>query len=307
MSTDFLERYAKELQREAYQTAERSAAAPNDFWLNVAANNQQQAARDAFRNLELEYARESGELLDMRFLGPKANGAMVLDSFLKIADPLNKAWKAAAFRLRHGVVEGRIGQDIGETLNLKLAGIAQGSTHILLTGNGTEDLTGENLFRDTLAQTFRLLSSNNDDFYDAVDAMGGRAAQHFGEALKAIDAAGLAAQFSWHSRGAVNFWNGSSDEVLRIRALLAGVSDSETYEETISGIVAGIFDNGKLDIRTNQGKVRVRFPLDMIPSVQRLQIASPADVRVQTTKFYDPITKRDVVKHQMLPPMELIR
>lgn len=177
MSTEFLERYAKDCQREALRTAERSAVTPDDFWLSTAADNQQQVAREAFRDLELAYARESGELLDMRFLGPRANGSIALDAFLKIIDPLNKAWKAAAFRLRHGVVEGRIGQDIGETLNLKLAGLSPGSTHILLTGNGADDLTGENLFRETLTQTFRLFSSTNDDFYDAVDAMGGRAAQ----------------------------------------------------------------------------------------------------------------------------------
>ncbi|HEX8614498.1 MAG TPA: hypothetical protein VF800_24730 [Telluria sp.] len=304
MSTGFLERHAKELQHEAQQTAERSAAAPDDFWLNAAADNQRQAAREAFRELELAYARESGELLDMRFSGPRANGAIPLDAFLKITEPLNKAWKAAAFRLRHGVVDGRIGQDIGDILNLKLAGIAQGSTHILLTGNGSADLAGESLFRETLTQTFRLLSSDNDDFYDAVDAMGGRAAHYVGEALKAIGTAGLSAQFTWQNRGTLNFWNGSTGEVSRIRALLASVSQPETYEETIAGTVAGIFDSGRLDIRTDAGKVLIRFPLDMIPLVQRFQIASLATIHVQATRFSDPITKRDVVTYQMLPAGE---
>ncbi len=300
MSTGFLERHANELQREAQQTAERSAAAPDDFWLNAAADNQRLAAREAFRELELAYARESGELLDMRFSGPKANGSIPLDAFLKITEPLNKAWKAAAFRLRHGVVEGRIGHDIGDILNLKLAGIAQGSTHILLTGNGATDLAGESLLRQTLTQTFRLLSSDNDDFYDAVDAMGGRAAQYVGEALKAIGSAGLSAQFTWQDRGTVNFWNGSTGEVARIRALLASVSQPHIYEETLSGTVAGIFDSGRLDLRTDAGKIRIRFPLDMIPLVQRFQIASQASIRVQTTRFSDPVTKRDVVTYQML-------
>ncbi|MDQ1831887.1 hypothetical protein [Massilia scottii] len=39
MSTDFLEQHARQLQREAQQTAERSAATPDDFWLNAAADN----------------------------------------------------------------------------------------------------------------------------------------------------------------------------------------------------------------------------------------------------------------------------
>jgi hypothetical protein len=301
MSTDFLERHAKELQREAQLTANRSSAAPDDFWLHAAAANQRQAASDAARDQKLAHSRENSELLDMRFLGANANGAISLDTFLKIAEPLNKAWKAAAFRLRHGVMEGRIGHDIGDTLDLKLAGIAQGSTHILLTGNGAPDLTGESLLQATLTQTFRLLSSTNDDFYDAVDAIGGRAAQHFGDALKAIGAAGFAAQFSWQNNNALHFWDGSTAEVARIRSLLLGISTSETYEETITGTVAGISDNGKLDIRTETGRIRVRFPLDLIPMVQGLKIAAQANVLVQTTRFFDPITKRAVHTYQLLP------
>ena len=301
MSTDFLERHAGELLREARQTAERAASAPGDFWLNAAATNQADAAREATQMLAQEYARASGELLDMRFLGPKANGTILLDSFLKIVDPLNKAWKAAAYHLRHGVVEGRIGFDIGDALNLKLAGLAPGSTRILLTGNGASDLTGESLLRDTLTQTFQLLSAPNDEFIDAVDAVGGRSAQLFGEALKAIETAGLSVEFTWQDRGDLHVWHGTSDKVVRIKALLAGVAERQIYEETIEGVVSGIFENGKLDIRTESKKVRVRFPLDMIPFVQGLQIAAPASLRVQTTRYTHPITHRDVETHQMIP------
>jgi hypothetical protein len=123
----------------------------------------------------------------------------------------------------------------------------------------------------------------------------------FGDALRAIDAAGLAAEFTWQNQGTLNNWNGSTEEVSRIRALLAGVASSETYEETISGTIAGIFDNGRLDVRTEAGKVRIRFPLDMIPLVQGFQIASQIAIRVQTTRFSDPVTKRDIFNYQMLP------
>lgn len=299
-SADFLEQFATDLKREAASTAARSAASPDDFWLAVAADNQQKAARDALRDLSREYARERGELLDIRFIGPKTNGSMMLDAFLKIADPLNKAWKATAFRLRHGVVEGRIGGDISDALNLRLAGIAPGSTHILLTGNSADDLTGDNLFRSTLTQTFRLLTSGGDGFYDAVDAVGARAARYFGEALKAIDAAGLAAQFSWDDRDTQFFWDGSTHELSRIQSLLADVIDPEVYEEVISGIVAGISDSGKLDVRTAAGKVRIRFPMDLLPAVQGLHITVHAAIRVQTSRFLDPASKREVLQHHML-------
>ena len=183
MKTDFLERHLSELQKVAQVSATVASEDPGDFWKTTVAENQAQAIRDVERDLELARAEESGELLDLRFLGPKADGALPLDIFLKIADPLSKAWKAAAFRLRHGVAEGRIGTEISDSLNLKLAGMAPGSTHIFLTGSMASDTTGESLLRNTLQQTFRLLGSRNEEFYDAVDAIGGRAALSVKEAM----------------------------------------------------------------------------------------------------------------------------
>ena len=60
-------RYAEDLQREAQQTAERSAEAPEDFWQNTAAENQHQTAREAMRALELQYDGKNDELLDQLF------------------------------------------------------------------------------------------------------------------------------------------------------------------------------------------------------------------------------------------------
>jgi hypothetical protein len=300
MKTDFLEVHLSELQKIAKVSAARASEDPDDFWKAATAENQAQAVRDVARELELARAEESGELLDLRFLGPKADGALPLDIFLKIAEPLSKAWKAAAFRLRHGVADGRIGTEISDSLNLKLAGIAPGSTHIFLTGSMAEDMTGESLLRSTLQQTFRLLGSRNDEFYDAVDAIGGRAALSFKEAMKAISAAELSVEFSWRDEGHVHKWKGTSDELIRINTLLAAASESESYEETLSGVVSGLFENGRLDLRTATGKVKIRFSIDQTPAVQHLTIATHATLRVLTTRYTDPITHREVFKRQLI-------
>lgn len=300
MKTDFLEGHLSELQKVARVSAAIANEDPSDFWKATVAENQAQAARDVERELELARADESGELLDLRFLGPKADGAIPLDIFLKIADPLSKAWKAAAFRLRHGIADGRIGAEISDSLNLKLAGIAPGSTHIFLTGSMAVDMTGESLLRSTLQQTFRLLGSRNDEFYDAVDAMGGRAALSFKEAMKAISAAGLSVEFSWRDAGHVHMWRGTSDELVRIKTLLDAASESQSYEESLSGVVSGLFENGRLDLRTEKGKVKIRFSLDQTPAVQNLTIATHATLRVLTTRYTDPITHRDVFKRQLI-------
>ncbi|MFA9218775.1 MAG: hypothetical protein ACEQSK_16955 [Sphingomonadaceae bacterium] len=300
MSLEFLKRHAHELSQVAAETHTRAHQHPENRWLAIAADNQRQAASDALQTLALASAKEDGELLDLRFMGPRAHGSIALDTFVKILDPLSKAWKAGAHRIRYGLNVGRVDRNIADILNLKLAGIAAGSTRILVTGNATPDLTGDSLLQSTLQQTFRLLTANNDDFYDAVDAVGAKAAHHFGNAMREILGAGMSAEFTWHAPTQQHRWHGSSDEISRIRQLLAAVSAPANYAENISGSVAGITDIGKLELRTPEGKITVRFPLELTEKVQHLSIAKRARLRVSTTQYWDAVGKKDVFKRMLI-------
>lgn len=118
--------------------------------------------------------------------------------------------------------------------------------------------------------------------------------------MKALDGAGLAAQFTWQSPRGRQFWEGHSDEITRIRALLDTIREPERYEEFVEGRVAGITDTGKLDLRTEDGKISIRFPLRLTDQVQRLTITSRARIKVETAKYWDSVEKKDIYKRQLL-------
>ncbi|MES2115939.1 MAG: hypothetical protein V4578_12360 [Pseudomonadota bacterium] len=80
----------------------------------------------------------------------------------------------------------------------------------------------------------------------------------------------------------------------------AAVAEPETYEEIISGCVAGITDTGKLELRTSEGKVHIRFPLDLTEKVQHLSIAKLAELRVSTTRYWDAVAKKDVFRRLLI-------
>jgi len=301
MSSKFLREHADSLSKFAKETAVRASTAPDDFFLQLAAKNQEQAAQRAQHQLLLEEAEEAGELVDLRLIGPRANGSISLDWFIMAMEPLSKAWKLAAHRLRYGHDAARgVGADVLSALNLKLAGLGHGSTRIFVTGNAQPDLTGESLLQATLTQVFRLLNSQQDEFYDAVDAVGGRSAHQLSEFMKALDGAGLAAQFTWQSPRGRQFWEGRPDEITRIRALLDTIREPERYEEFVEGRVAGITDTGRLDLRTDDGKVSIRFPLRLTDQVQRLTITSTARIKVETARYWDSVEKKDIYKRQLI-------
>lgn len=301
MNITFLRDHAGALKAFAAETQQRAKDNPNDFFLQLAAKNQEAAALSVSRQVALAEADEMGELLDVRLIGPRANGSIPLDAFLDTIGPLAKSWKYAAHRLRYGRDAMRgAAADVVSALNFKLAGLAHGSTHVFITGNTAPDLTGDSLLQATLIQTFRLLNSNQADFYDAVDAVGGKAAHQLGEFMRGLDKAGLAVQFSWNSVDGVRRWEGRPDEITRVRALLDTVNEPESYDEILDGSVAGITDTGRLALRTPDGKMLIRFPLKLTEEVQKLKIASQARIKVETLKYWDSVDKKDVFKRHLI-------
>jgi hypothetical protein len=258
-------------------------------------------ASEAQRDIALEEAEDQGELLDLRFIGPNAqHGFMPLHQFIDIVTPLEKALNSTARRLRSGNDASKKDDKTRDALGMKLAGMADGSARVLVLGDARPDITGTSIFTQTMEQAFRLLNSPNDDFYDAVDAVGGVAANLFGEALQETDKHGLAAEFSWQpARQPLVIWRGTPDEIRRVSALIDTTKEQETFEQTISGVVAAMADNGKITLRIGEAKEKIRFPLNLLHSVQRLVLAQPIMLTVSTTRYWDAILKRDVMKHTL--------
>lgn len=301
MSSTFLRDHADALKSFSEETKARAQQNPDDFFLQLAAKNQEASALSVARQAALAEAEELGELVDLRLIGARANGSIPLDWFIDAMGPLTKAWKLAAHRLRHGSDAARgVGSDVANALNFKLAGLASGSTHVYITGNALPDLTGDSLLQETLTQTFKLLNSDQADFYDAVDAIGGKSAHQLSEFMKELDKGGFAVQFAWKSTKGARRWEGRPDEITRVRALLDTITEPERYQETVSGSVAGITDTGRLSIRVDGGKVSIRFPLKLTEQVQRLKISSHATLHVETSKYWDSVAKKDIFKRTLI-------
>lgn len=62
MSIEFLRNHARVLSEFAAATTARAALNPADFWLQIAAKNQQRAAKDAMHALAAACAQEAGEI-----------------------------------------------------------------------------------------------------------------------------------------------------------------------------------------------------------------------------------------------------
>jgi len=278
--------------RASQQPGSRGAA----FYADAYAAYSEQAKRDH----ALSFAHDAGELVELRFIGPRAeSGALPLGAFIDIVGPMNKAINTAAYKVRTGQESARVDDDVRDSIALQMAGTGYGSARVFITGDCREDLTGQNLLDSTLAQTFRLLNANEDEFYDAVDAVGGVAARHFADALKEVEKHGLSAAFSWDRPSGPLYWDGSAAEIHRVRALIEKTKEPEVFDETLTGQVATLNDAGAIHLRIDGEKVKVKFPLRLFGDVSGLHLGQTVSLPVSTAKYWHTALKRHVLTHTL--------
>lgn len=300
MNTTRSQDHAAKLEEFAQQSLSLAKQQPNNPWATIIAQNHVSAAEDARHTYIKERLEESGQVIDFRFFGARADGSIPLDSFIKIFDPISRALKSSAHKILTGSDEGKTAPIVGDYLNLKLAGISYGSTRVFISGSVAPDLTGSSLLQKTLEEFFILLNATNENFYESVDRIGGRSAKIFYEALSAIDSAGFGTEFSWQSPKGKQIWKGTPDEVTRLRTLLDGVQEPTVYEEELSGFVSKLFESGKIEIRIGDDRIPIAYPLSLIEQVQRLTISSPAKLLVLTSQYYDNVRKKDVFHRNLV-------
>jgi hypothetical protein len=156
------------------------------------------------------------------------------------------------------------------------------------------------VLQNTLTQTFRLLNADSEDFYDAVDAVGGSSANKIGEALETTLRLGMSARFTWSRQTDPLVWHGSPHEIERVIGLIDSTQTPETFEQTLSGVVASVADSGVIYIRSGDEKLKIRFPMKAIEDVQRLHVMQQVTLQVSTSKYFDTVLKKDVLKHTLV-------
>ena len=282
----------------------RLAANPNDRMAKLLTANREQALADLRSEQRLDDAQKLGELIEIRLHGPRVDrGAIPLDSFIKVTTPFLRALKSIAERHRFGV--SKLGtkhkRQVSDSLNIKLAGLAMGSTRLLLTGDGIADTGGESLLHMTMERTLGLLNAPSDSFFEAIDTVGITAANAIGDFAAAVEAGGMSVEINWPFGEKSMHWEGRADELLRIKNLLQSVESPDEHEMDLIGEVASISDTGRIHMRVlDLGKVTVRYSLDKTHLAQKLAIKTQAKLRVLASTYWDPSKQVEVSKYNLL-------
>ena len=104
------------------------------------------------------------ELLDLRLIANNLkDGSMPLKLLTGLCNELRTTVGFAAIRLiKGGLGRKRIPKYVNDELDLRLAGIQQGSSRLLITASANRDLLDDGLNKNTLERIFSVLDSNGE-------------------------------------------------------------------------------------------------------------------------------------------------
>ena len=297
--------HAKTLRAFAEETKERAAAEPDNFLLGLIAKNQLDAAEDQELKLCLAEGKAASESLEWRLIGQTTkNGEVPLALLGKLADPLNKLLLRAAYFARTGEELARTAaESFSREMNLKLAGLAEGSARLLIVGNTMPDTTGsaplvEGI--DHLLDAFQE-SGGAVTFYESLANLGEQATHSLHDVLKAIEQEECSIEITRHSADKPRSEILRHDQVVKLRNMLSGSSSPEDENSEVSGLVALLSSRGRIQVTTLTGeKINVRFrPKADGAWVEDLRLGQAVTLKTKAKVFRDPSSGEETRVHRL--------
>ncbi len=313
MSNEVLRRHVENLRANAAETKARADDNPEDWLLQSIATSQQNAVVEAARQLSLAEVGPADVALEWRLVGQRLKfGELPLSLLAKLADPLNKLLLRAAYFARnkaepqHGV-----GEDLANELDLRLSGLAPGSTRIFLAGNATPDTTGNSALSEGIEHLLDALISADDfqAFYERIGDLGESASHALRDTLRALEQEEASVEVIWRTPTGTRTWSGPYDQVVRLRSLLDGVSEPTIRQAEVAGAVEVLNANGTIRLTDSFGqKKSVRFnPKNQTDQVSSLRLGQHVTLSVTERVVLDPISGNEVSQYRLNRPAGLIQ
>lgn len=256
---------------------------------------------------ELRISKEQlqHELIDLRLFAGGLRGSLPLQLAGRVAAHIDRALSFAAYHIRFGVEPAKsVTREIRDELDLRLTGLATGSTHLLVSGRISPDFAGESLLGQVLPRIFDILSDGDtDQLRDLITIIGARATSELERLLGVLEGEQVGAELTWAAPNAQHYrWGGSLEAVRRSRERLAVVTELKPEVVTFSGYVSTLSDRGAMQLRPSgtSPTVKIRYGTDQYQAVQQLHLGMLVTVRATKFAFRDEVTGEERAKYSLV-------
>lgn len=246
------------------------------------------------------------EIVDLRIKAGHLNdGSIPLGLLSKLCEEIRTMVGYAALRLINGgLSRKRIPKYINDDLDLRLAGVQQGSSKLIMTASANRDLLNDGLNKGAFERIFSVLETNGQgaEFLEAINDIGPRSAKHLREFLNLISLNSAEVEFSWRYAGeTIRAWDGNRKSIESVQEALAVTEINETERTSLTGRIELLSKREKLDLRLSNGRVvRILYPKTLLPIVSSLHLDQEVTILCQVAVTENPLTNESSTFYEML-------
>lgn len=212
------------------------------------------------------------DYMELRLKGVLVDfGSIPLEILSTISGNLASLVQKAAHRIGSGKDSRRVPVDIKNALNLRLADLTPGSTRLGVTfSTGSCELV-ETVSSQAVKEIFSLLDAHDEETFMAkVAEIGKQSTINLKNIISECENNNLNFDLTWIGplSDGVRSISISSDDIKRLTNRLSVTRVTKLPDEHITGELAVLSMYGKLEIATDNGKVRASYPIDMLADIQ---------------------------------------
>lgn len=282
----------------------RLLESPDDFGLRMAAGSIKAHIEQMRHDLYLARAERGHEVIGLRLQAEHLQrGSIPLRLLSTIADHLNRALLALAYRHQFGEEPSRYSDAFVNELDIRLADLRAGSTSLVLTANTAPDILGDSKMEQSLRAAFNLLESDARTLPQAVADAGHRATHHVAKLLTSLEREHCTVELVWTDSAEQDHrWRARPHEVSMAAARMSELVTQAPQTITLDAEIELLSKTGRLALQPlDEGpRINVRYPRQHYGLVQGLHLGQRARFTLNRTSAFNPVTMEEAHSHVLL-------
>lgn len=279
-------------------------ADPTNFSHQVNIDTLKGQVSELERKLQFVKAKRNKEVIEIRLIGKTANGTLPLEVLAKLADGFSGTILNASLFAQYGKKKNKEKiKEVHDIVDLRLAGIATGSTRLFITANNAPDLFGRSLSEEALNHSFNLLQSQSpEELTQSAAKIGKDGVNKLYKFVTSISNADLEVDLNWTSPTNDKFeWQGNRETLLRVAQSLNNLQISEPETVLFSGELIGISLRGTFEIKTDDKKtIKGSYPNELIAEAKTLTIGSHYSGKLEKKTIINSATETEKIFYTLI-------
>ncbi|WP_310601464.1 hypothetical protein [Desulfobulbus sp.] len=253
--------------------------APSSFSARLVHAGTESRLAELRQQLYLEKEKRGKEIVELHLEGLQSlPGTIPLRLLSQIAKDFSDAAHAAAYRLRRGKeLISRLPNSIVRTLDLRLAGIACGSTKLFISTELRANLYGQSLAENTIESIFEILTAKDgEEMAKAASEAGLKATRSVAKMCATLAKEKVSLGMTWNDpAGNDHIFNGTTEKLDKMSIVLMELASIPPEEIEVEGTLSLIGVKGRFEIEKTGGKtIRGRYPDFLFDKVRDIPIGS---------------------------------